>query len=74
MNDAMPPSLMDRTAHWLHLHPWGWLIVFALAALAGVGWLAAPVTWRHGEGDVVSDGQRVASYLVWLRRVFFWFG
>jgi len=68
----MPPSRMDRAAHWLHLHSWGWLVVLAVLALVSVGWLATPVTWRNGEGDVVSDGKRVATYLCWMRRLFFW--
>jgi hypothetical protein len=68
----MATSPLDIALHWLHLHPWGWLAVFALAALAGIAWLAAPVTWQHGEGDLVSDGRRFADQLSWLRRLFFW--
>jgi hypothetical protein len=71
--ESPPPSLLDRGVHYLHLHPWGWLGVFASVALAGAAWLAAPVTWRHGEGDVVSDGKRTAALFRWVCRLFFWF-
>jgi hypothetical protein len=71
--EPAPPSLLDRTVHYLHSHPWGWLVVFAAFALLGAGWLAAPVTWRHGEGDLVSDGKRTAALFAWLSRLFFWF-
>lgn len=63
---------MSTLLEWLfeRLGAAGGLFVVVLVAVLGfVLWLAAPVTWQHGEGSVGDDGENFAQ---WLRRWFHW--
>lgn len=59
---------MFHVAEYLLKHPpvlWT-VVLFFLVAL--ILWIAAPVTWRDGEGDARDDSEAIHSWLRWLSR------
>ncbi len=46
-----------------------YLLGLLLVVAGFVLWLAAPMTWRDGEGSIADDGEHFAA---WLRRLRWW--
>jgi hypothetical protein len=58
------------TINWLLEHP-KWLIALLVFAVVVIGvWIAAPITWRRGEGSLVDEGEETAFWLRAFFRIF----
>jgi hypothetical protein len=38
-------------------------LVVLVVVILFVAWLAAPITWRDGEGDLIDDGEKFAQQI-----------
>lgn len=50
---------MQIVLEWMFRHP---ILVLVGGIAAFVVWLAAPVTWRNGEGSIVEDGENIRDW------------
>ena len=57
---------MFAIIEYLYKHPPVFFLVAVLLLGLLVAWIAAPVTWRDGEGDARNDSEKMRAWFHWL--------